>query len=49
MIGPEGDFSAREINLAKGASIQPVSLGEARLRTETAGVFACAEIALMNR
>ncbi len=41
LIGPEGDFTNEEINLAKQNSFQPVSLGESRLRTETAGIVAC--------
>ncbi|MBX7240859.1 MAG: 16S rRNA (uracil(1498)-N(3))-methyltransferase [Bacteroidia bacterium] len=40
MIGPEGDFSAQEIALAQKNNYLPVSLGESRLRTETAGIFA---------
>jgi 16S rRNA (uracil1498-N3)-methyltransferase len=39
-IGPEGDFSPREIALALKKNFQPVMLGETRLRTETAGVVA---------
>lgn len=40
MIGPEGDFSQEEVTLALSNGFQPVSLGESRLRTETAGVVA---------
>ncbi len=39
-IGPEGDFTTREIELALQNSFTPVSLGNTRLRTETAGVVA---------
>jgi len=39
-IGPEGDFSPSEIALASAAGYEPVSLGNTRLRTETAGVYA---------
>lgn len=39
-IGPEGDFTAKEIELALQHNFIPVSLGETRLRTETAGVVA---------
>lgn len=42
LIGPEGDFTAEEINNAKENGFQPVLLGRNRLRTETAGVFAAA-------
>jgi len=38
LVGPEGDFTTREIKLALQRSFIPVSLGESRLRTETAGV-----------
>ncbi len=40
MIGPEGDFTTKEIALARKAGYRSVSLGESRLRTETAGVTA---------
>lgn len=48
LIGPEGDFSAEEIEKALQAGFQPVSLGESRLRTETAGVVACHTFHLLN-
>lgn len=48
LIGPEGDFSDKEIELAKSLGLIPVSLGESRLRTETAGVVACNNIALLK-
>jgi 16S rRNA (uracil1498-N3)-methyltransferase len=38
LVGPEGDFTSSEIELALQHSFIPVSLGESRLRTETAGV-----------
>jgi 16S rRNA (uracil1498-N3)-methyltransferase len=41
MIGPEGDFSQDEILLAQNIGFQLVTLGNSRLRTETAGVVAC--------
>jgi len=40
LIGPEGDFTPEEIALATGLGFQPVSLGDTRLRTETAGIVA---------
>lgn len=49
LIGPEGDFSPPEIQAAIEAGFNPISLGEARLRTETAALYACAELALLNR
>lgn len=39
-IGPEGDFTAKEISLALQADFTPVALGNTRLRTETAGMVA---------
>jgi 16S rRNA (uracil1498-N3)-methyltransferase len=49
LIGPEGDFSPEEIELAIHAGFHPVSLGESRLRTETAGLVACHTFNLMNQ
>ncbi|MEN9510279.1 MAG: hypothetical protein RLZZ370_98 [Bacteroidota bacterium] len=40
-IGPEGDFSSEEIQLALQLGMRPLSLGQTRLRTETAGLVAC--------
>lgn len=40
LIGPEGDFTTTEIELALQQQFVPVTLGETRLRTETAGVVA---------
>ncbi|MEO7529875.1 MAG: RsmE family RNA methyltransferase, partial [Sediminibacterium sp.] len=40
LIGPEGDFSPAEIRLALENKYLPISLGETRLRTETAGIVA---------
>ncbi|MBS1570379.1 MAG: 16S rRNA (uracil(1498)-N(3))-methyltransferase [Bacteroidetes bacterium] len=42
LIGPEGDFTPEEANLLTAAGFLPVALGEARLRTETAAIAACA-------
>lgn len=47
LIGPEGDFTPEEINLAKQNKFNPVSLGESRLRTETAGIVACHTVNLI--
>lgn len=41
-IGPEGDFTPDEITMALQQEFKPVSLGETRLRTETAGMVAAA-------
>ncbi|WP_117879301.1 16S rRNA (uracil(1498)-N(3))-methyltransferase [Aureibaculum luteum] len=48
LIGPEGDFSISEIELALHNKYQPVSLGESRLRTETAGIVATQTVSLFN-
>lgn len=42
LIGPEGDFSEKEISFLAENNIKAVSLGNQRLRTETAGVFVAA-------
>jgi 16S rRNA (uracil1498-N3)-methyltransferase len=49
MIGPEGDFTLAEINAAISHKFIPISLGDSRLRTETAGLEACFEINFLNR
>ena len=48
LIGPEGDFSSKEINLAIENNFIPVTLGNTRFRTETAALVACHTIALLN-
>lgn len=49
LIGPEGDFSTTEVMQAEKAGFIPVTLGAARLRTETAAVAACLEVNMLNR
>ena len=48
MIGPEGDFSKSELEKAKLAGFKFVSLGETRLRAETAGIMACAIFSMIK-
>ena len=48
LIGAEGDFSEAEVKLATENGYVSVSLGESRLRTETAGVVACHTVNLLN-
>ncbi|MFQ3173167.1 MAG: 16S rRNA (uracil1498-N3)-methyltransferase [Flavobacterium sp.] len=48
LIGPEGDFSEKEIALATEKKYVPVSLGNTRLRTETAAIVACHSIVFFN-
>ncbi len=49
LIGPEGDFSHSEIEMAMNAGFKPVSLGSSRLRTETAALVAVNIMNIMNR
>lgn len=48
IIGPEGDFTTAEISLAEAAGCVAVSLGNTRLRTETAALAGCALFHLIN-
>lgn len=48
LIGPEGDFSPEEVDMAVKAGFVPVSLGSSRLRTETAGLAACHTYIMKN-
>lgn len=49
LIGPEGDFTPAELEMASEYHCQPISLGNSRLRTETAALEACFEINYLNR
>ncbi|WP_046744860.1 16S rRNA (uracil(1498)-N(3))-methyltransferase [Kordia zhangzhouensis] len=49
LIGPEGDFSPTEIESAIAKNYIPVTLGDTRLRTETAAIVACHSVAFMNQ
>jgi len=48
LIGPEGDFSEQEVQLALDGGFEAVSLGETRLRVETAALVACHTAAIIN-
>lgn len=48
LIGPEGDFDVSEVEIALKTGFKAVSLGEKRLRTETAALVACHTIQLLN-
>ena len=48
LIGPEGDFSSKEIEMAIKNKFIPVTLGTTRLRTETAAIVACHSVAFIN-
>ena len=48
LIGPEGDFSDREITTTLQLGFQPVTLGNSRLRTETAALYATTVLNFLN-
>lgn len=48
LIGPEGDFTKEEVQIAINKNYTPVSLGNSILRVETAGVYACSIVSMMN-
>ena len=48
LVGPEGDFSSEEVQMATKAGYMPFHLGESRLRTETAGVYITAAFSLKH-
>jgi len=48
LIGPEGDFTKQEMELAMEKGFQKISLGTTTLRTETAGLAACHILNLIN-
>lgn len=48
LVGPEGDFTEAELQLAIDKGYKPLHLGESRLRTETAGVHICSAISVLN-
>lgn len=49
LIGPEGDFSEQEVDLAIKNNFEPISLGESRLRTETAALVSCNTVHILNQ
>jgi len=49
LIGPEGDFSTEEVEMAVNEGFIPISLGDSRLRTETAALVACHTVNLINQ
>lgn len=48
LIGPEGDFSEAEVELATTHGFEEIGLGTSRLRTETAGIAACHTVHLVH-
>ena len=49
LIGPEGDFSKEEVELAEAHGFTSISLGKSRLRTETAAFTACHTLHVLNQ
>ena len=49
LIGPEGDFSEEEVILAIEQRFRPISLGDSRLRTETAALTVCQTFHILNQ
>lgn len=49
MIGPEGDFSEEEVAEAVKNCFTPISLGDMRLRVETAALYSCSVVAIKNQ
>ncbi|WP_374948708.1 16S rRNA (uracil(1498)-N(3))-methyltransferase [Mucilaginibacter sp.] len=49
LIGPEGDFTPAEVDAALQSGYKAITLGESRLRTETAALEACFEVNFLNR
>ena len=47
LIGPEGDFSKNEIKLANDYNFKNITLGNSRLRSETAGLYVCNSFQLL--
>lgn len=48
LIGPEGDFNIEEVKIALDNGFKEINLGESRLRTETAALYACTTINILN-
>lgn len=49
LVGPEGDFSTEEFQLASQFGFTGITLGKSRLRTETAGIVVCNAISILNQ
>ena len=48
LIGPEGDFSEQEIQMALDQGYKAITLGDNRLRTETAALYACMQLKFLS-
>ncbi len=49
LVGPEGDFTPEEVERATRRGYRTISLGNSRLRTETAGIISCHSLYLLNQ
>lgn len=49
LIGPEGDFSEEEVASAVASGFTPITLGDMRLRVETAALYSCSVVAVKNQ
>lgn len=49
LVGPEGDFTSEEVTLAKDNGFKALSLGNTRLRTETAGLYIAQSISILTK
>ena len=49
MIGPEGDFTPKEVDFLMGEGFKPVTFGDERLRTETAALYGVVAVHVVNR
>ena len=48
LIGPEGDFTIEEVEMASQSDFKAISLGYNRLRSETAGLYACQAVSILS-
>jgi 16S rRNA (uracil1498-N3)-methyltransferase len=48
LIGPEGDFTKEEVEMATQSNFKAISLGNNRLRSETAGLYACQAVSILS-
>jgi len=48
LVGPEGDFTLDEVRQASALGFVSVSLGQNRLRTETAGLYVCQAVSILS-
>lgn len=49
LIGPEGDFTEKEVQMCTNQNFEAISLGTTRLRSETAGLYACQAVSILQQ